>query len=97
MSWSSFSTSGTRPLTDETFVLFEYHGGGWGATSANDGLDATFGLMANSFDNPVEAIELAYPLFVESYELRTGSGGAGKFRGGLGLRKTLRYLHGTGF
>jgi N-methylhydantoinase B len=94
---TSFSTSGTRPQTDETFVLFEYHGGGWGATSANDGLDATFGLMANSFDNPVEAIELAYPLFVECYELRTDSGGAGKFRGGLGLRKALRYLHGTGF
>jgi N-methylhydantoinase B len=94
---TSFSTSGTRPQTDETFVLFEYHGGGWGGTAQGDGLDATFGLMANSFDNPVEAIEMAYPLLIERYELRADSGGAGKHRGGLGLRKELRYLHGSGF
>ncbi len=54
---TSFSTSGTRAESDETFVVFEYHGGGCGGTSHCDGLDATFGLMANSFDNPVEAIE----------------------------------------
>ena len=94
---TSFSTSGTKPETNDTFVLFEYHGGGWGGTASGDGLDATFGLMANSFDNPVEAIELAYPLLIECYELRADSGGAGTHRGGLGLRKELRYLHGSGF
>ncbi len=93
---TSFSTSGRRPSSGAGFVLFEYHGGGWGGTSRCDGLDATFGLMANCFDNPVEAIELSYPLLVERYELVPDSGGAGRFRGGLGLRKDIRYLHGTG-
>ncbi|MEJ1158901.1 hydantoinase B/oxoprolinase family protein [Prosthecomicrobium sp. N25] len=94
---TSFSTSGRMPGTGDTFVLFEYHGGGWGGTSRCDGLDATFGLMANSFDNPIEAIELRYPLLIERYELIPDSGGVGKFRGGLGLRKEIRYLSGSGY
>lgn len=94
---TSFSTSGKKPESGATFVLFEYHGGGWGGTSRTDGLDATFGLMANSFDNPVEAIELSYPLLVERYELLTDSGGPGRFRGGMGIRKDIRYLSGAGY
>lgn len=94
---TSFSTSGTVPGSGEPFVLFEYHGGGWGGTSRCDGLDATFGLMANSFDNPIEAIELDYPLRVERYELIADSGGAGRYRGGLGLRKEISYLAGAGY
>lgn len=94
---TSFSTGGRLPDTGEPFVLFEYHGGGWGGTSRCDGLDATFGLMANCYDNPIEAIELDYPLRVERYELIPDSGGAGKYRGGLGLRKEIRYLHGSGY
>jgi N-methylhydantoinase B len=94
---TSFSTSGRMPQTGETFVLFEYHGGGWGGTSRNDGLDATFGLMANCYDNPIEAIELRYPLRIEQYGLIPESGGAGTFRGGLGIRKEIRYLEGSGY
>jgi N-methylhydantoinase B/oxoprolinase/acetone carboxylase alpha subunit len=94
---TTFSTSGRKPATGRPFVLFEYHGGGWGGTSACDGLDATFGLMANCYDNPVEAIELSYPLLVERYGFIPDSGGAGKHRGGLGLRKDIKYLHGSGF
>jgi N-methylhydantoinase B len=94
---SSFSTSGRKPSTNGTFVLFEYHGGGWGGTSRTDGLDATFGLMANCYDNPIEAIELSYPLLIENYELITDSGGAGQHRGGLGLRKRIKYLHQSGY
>jgi len=94
---SSFSASGQMPHTNETFVLFEYHGGGWGGTSRCDGLDATFGLMANCYDNPIEAIELRYPLRIEHYGLIPESGGAGTFRGGLGLRREIRYLEGAGY
>jgi N-methylhydantoinase B len=94
---TSFSTSGRMPGSGDTFVLFEYHGGGWGGTARTDGLDATFGLMANCYDNPIEAIELRYPLLIERYELRPDSGGAGTHRGGLGLRKEIRYLEGHGY
>jgi N-methylhydantoinase B len=92
---SSFSVSG-RGADERGFVLFEILGGGWGGTRDGDGLDATFGLMANCLDIPIEAVELEYPLRVERYEFITGSGGAGTFRGGLGLRREVRYLSGQG-
>jgi N-methylhydantoinase B len=94
---SSFSVSGRRPAPDEPYVFFEILGGGWGGTAAGDGLDATFGLMANCLDVPIEAMELEYPLRVERYELRPDSGGAGRHRGGLGLTREVRYLHGEGY
>jgi N-methylhydantoinase B len=46
--------------------------------------------MSNTMNTPVEVLETAYPLRVERYELRPDSGGAGQFRGGLGLRRDLR-------
>lgn len=91
---SSFSVSGHH--ADTPYVCFEILGGGWGATRAHDGLDATFGLMANCYDMPIEALELEYPLRVERYELIADSGGAGKYRGGLGLTREVRYLSGAG-
>jgi len=94
---TSFSVSGRRPPTDAPYVFFEILGGGWGGTAAGDGLDATFGLMANCLDVPIEALELEYPLRVERYELLTDSGGAGRHRGGLGLRRDVRYLSGDGY
>jgi N-methylhydantoinase B len=94
---SSFSVSGRRPDGHAPYVFFEILGGGWGGTAAGDGLDATFGLMANCLDVPIEALELEYPLRVEQYEFRPDSGGAGRYRGGLGLRRDVRYLHGDGY
>jgi N-methylhydantoinase B len=48
--------------------------------------------MSNTLNTPVEALELAYPLRVERYALRLGSGGAGRFRGGDGVVRELRAL-----
>jgi N-methylhydantoinase B/oxoprolinase/acetone carboxylase alpha subunit len=89
---SSFAVSGPAPGGGPPFVYFEILGGGWGATQGGDGLDATFGLMANCLDTPIEALELEYPLRVERYALREGSGGAGRFRGGLGIAREVRIL-----
>jgi N-methylhydantoinase B len=94
---ASFSCSGTYPGTREPWVLFEITGGGWGGTRSGDGLDATFGLMANCLDTPVEALELDYPLRVERYAFEPDSGGPGQLRGGLGLRREVRYLAGEGY
>ncbi len=91
---SSFSVSGRDD--DAPYVCFEILGGGWGATREHDGLDATFGLMANCYDTPIEALELEYPLRVERYELIADSGGAGAYRGGLGLARDVRYLSDEG-
>ncbi len=94
---SSFSVSGRHPGSRRPYVFFEILGGGWGGTTDGDGLDATFGLMANCFDAPIEAVELEYPLRVERYELRADSGGPGRHRGGLGLTREVRYLSGEGY
>ena len=93
----SFAANGTYPDSDRRFVCFEIFGGGWGGTMKGDGLSASFGLMANSYDTPIEAVELEYPLRVESYNLVTDSGGPGRNRGGLGHYRHTRYLHGEGY
>ncbi len=93
----SFAANGTYPDSNRRFVCFEIFGGGWGGTMRGDGLDASFGLMANCYDTPIEAVELEYPLRVESYNLVTDSGGPGRNRGGLGHYRHTRYLHGEGY
>ncbi len=94
---TSFAVNGRDPRTDRPFVAYEIFGGGWGGTPTVDGLDATYGLMGNCYDTPIEAVELEYPLRVERYDLVTDSGGAGKNRGGMGVQRDTIYLHGEGY
>jgi N-methylhydantoinase B len=54
--------------------------------------------MSNTLNTPAEVLETAYPLRVVRYEYRTDSGGAGEFRGGLGLRRDIQVRdHGASF
>lgn len=94
---NSFAVNGREPGTDQPWVAYEIFGGGWGGTKHVDGLDATYGLMGNCFDTPIEAVELEYPLRVENYALVPDSGGAGINRGGMGIQRDTRYLHGEGY
>ena len=48
--------------------------------------------MTNTMNTPVEALEISYPLRVERYELREGSGGAGRHRGGHGVVRALTVI-----
>ncbi len=48
--------------------------------------------MSNTRNTPVEALELAYPIRVEEYSLRRGSGGGGRHKGGEGLVRAIRFL-----
>jgi N-methylhydantoinase B len=72
--------------------LYETHAGGSGASTKRDGDAATRIHMSNVMNTPVEVIETEYALRVERHELRTGSGGAGRHRGGDGLRRVYRVL-----
>ena len=56
------------------------------------GMDGVQCNMTNTMNTPVEALEISYPLRVERYELREGSGGAGRHRGGNGVIRALRVL-----
>jgi N-methylhydantoinase B len=79
-------------LGNERFTYYETIGGGQGACPDADGPSAVHVAMSNTLSTPVEALELAYPLRVERYELRRASGGAGEHRGGDGVVRELRVL-----
>ncbi len=79
-------------LGNERFSYYETVAGGQGACPHADGPSAVHVAMTNTLNTPVEALELAYPLRVERYALRTGSGGAGAHRGGDGVVREVRVL-----
>jgi N-methylhydantoinase B len=82
---------------NDRFTYYETIGGGQGACSSAEGGDGVHVTMSNTLSTPVEALELAYPLRVERYELRRGSGGSGRFRGGDGVSRELRALEACRF
>jgi len=73
----------------EGFTYYETVGGGDGAGPETDGMDGVQVGMTNTLNTPIEALEAAYPLTVERYALRSGSGGDGRHRGGLGLERAV--------
>lgn len=78
---------------DRYRVYMEVVGGGWGASAGADGADVVDGYVGNCSNVPVEALEQDYPfLLIEEYALRRGSGGAGRQRGGMGVRRVYRIL-----
>jgi len=79
-------------LGNERFTYYETIGGGQGACPDADGPSGVHVAMSNTLSTPVEALELSYPLRVERYALRLGSGGAGAHRGGDGVVRELRVL-----
>lgn len=82
--------SGRHPDTGREFVYLETIGGGSGARATKDGLDGVQVHMTNTSNLPVESLETEYPLVIEAYELIDDSGGAGEFRGGMGIRRRVR-------
>ncbi len=84
--------SGIDPRTNEFFVYLETIGGGLGASRDLDGVNGVQVHLTNTSNLPIEALEIEYPLMVERYSLIKDSGGAGKHRGGLGIRRNIRTL-----
>src|SRR5206468_5180177 len=82
--------SGVDPRTGRFYVSLETIGGGSGARATKDGMDGVHVHMTNTSNLPAEALEMEYPLTLLRYELVAGSGGPGKQRGGMGLRRVYR-------
>ncbi|WP_228546325.1 hydantoinase B/oxoprolinase family protein [Halegenticoccus tardaugens] len=80
---------GTDPRDGTPYAFYETQGGGFGGRDGKDGMDGVHVHMSNTMNTPVEVLETAYPLRVTRYEFREDSGGAGQFRGGLGLRRDI--------
>jgi N-methylhydantoinase B len=84
---------GRDPVKGRNFVLQTIEGGGWGARPWEDGESASVSVCQGDVRNaPVETIELKTPVLVRKRSLREGSGGAGTFRGGLGITTTIESL-----
>ncbi|MEX2648195.1 MAG: hydantoinase B/oxoprolinase family protein [Alphaproteobacteria bacterium] len=71
-------------------VYIDIAGGGWGARLDGDGEDALAGPLGNCSNTPAEVIDAEYGYFrVVEYAMRPGSAGAGRHRGGVGLRRVF--------
>lgn len=78
--------------TGGRYVSYESVKGGFGARPNKDGINALSSGIANTMNTPIEALEMSFPLRVDCYELIPGSGGDGKYRGGLGTRRAWTVL-----
>lgn len=74
------------------FVYYETIGGGHGASATADGISGRHSHMTNTLNTPVEALEMSLPVRVTEYRLREHSGGAGRHRGGEGIRRGYEFL-----
>jgi len=89
---NNLAIGGIDSRTGHPFSIYETNAGGYGARPGKDGIDGIHSHMTNTLNTPVESLETHYPLRVERYELRPGTGGTGQFRGGLGLRRDITCL-----
>jgi N-methylhydantoinase B len=87
--------NGRRPRDDSFYIyLGGLIGGGWGAKRDSDGRNSTIAMNdGDTHNGPSEQVEAKYPLLVERYALRPDSGGAGRFRGGLGCEQVVQARH----
>lgn len=74
------------------YICGETMGGGGGARSDADGMDGIHVHVTNSLNLPSEALENEFPIRVEAYGLVEDSGGAGMWRGGMGILRRVRVL-----
>jgi len=88
--WAFF---GSDPKKGRRFVVQSIEGGGWGGRPWEDGESASVSICQGDVRNaPIESLELKSPVTIEGRMLRRDSGGAGKYRGGLGVETQVTSL-----
>jgi len=76
---------GGESADGDEWLYYETLAGGMGAHAGGDGLSAVQCHMTNTKNSSIEVLEMHYPLQVQEYAVRCGSGGAGQYQGGNGL------------
>ena len=88
-----YAIFGSNPKTGRRYVCQNIIGGGWGGRPFEDGVSAAVSMCQGDVKNtPIELQELYYPLMYECHAFRTDSGGAGKYRGGIGVEVKVKPL-----
>ncbi len=90
---ASQGTMNNFTFGDETFQYYETIAGGMGATHNNDGASAIHSHMTNSRLTDPEVLEWRYPVILEKFEIRKDSGGLGRYSGGDGIVRHIRFKH----
>lgn len=90
---ANFVFGGVDARTEEYFACYDLESNGWGGRSFADGNDSCDSINGNCRITPVEVFETRFPWRIEQFGLVADSGGAGKFRGGLGYRKQMLCLN----
>jgi N-methylhydantoinase B len=83
---------GGRHPDNRPFIIVDMISGCWGGRPDKDGIEAITNPSQNLSNTPVEVLERQHPVRIEDYALVPDSGGAGRHRGGLGLRRSYRLL-----
>ncbi|MCG2747973.1 MAG: hydantoinase B/oxoprolinase family protein [Desulfobulbaceae bacterium] len=91
-SMNNIAIGGIDHRTGRQYTYYETIGGGMGARPDRPGISAIHTHMTNTMNTPVEALEHSYPLQIEKYAIRYGSGGKGKEQGGDGIIRSYRFL-----
>src|SRR5256885_9491376 len=89
---SAQCTMDILPFGNERYQYYETVGGGSGAGPGFDGADVVQTHMTNSRLTDPEVLEWRFPVRLESFAIRHGSGGAGRWRGGNGAVRRMRFL-----
>jgi len=79
-------------IGNDDFAYYETMGGGQGGRPGRAGQSGIQTGMTNTENTPIESLDSHYPIRVQRYTLRRGSGGLGRFPGGEGIEREVRFL-----
>ena len=88
---ANLAYGGRDPRSNDRYVYYETVAGGYGARAEKDGMEAVQTHFQNTANSPIEELETEIPLYVRRYELIQDSAGAGRQRGGLGVRRDMEF------
>jgi N-methylhydantoinase B/oxoprolinase/acetone carboxylase alpha subunit len=88
----NFLFGGTDPRTDEPYAHYQFEASGWGGRADADGNSAQNHIHGNCRNTPIEVFETRFPFRTIRYGLVPDSGGPGRRRGGLSVRRDLEVL-----
>jgi N-methylhydantoinase B len=91
-SMSNVTVGGFDDSRGRAWTFYETIAGGMGGRPGLDGIDGIHCNMTNTMNTPIEAMEQSLPMRFRTYELRPGTGGAGRWRGGCGVRRAWELL-----
>lgn len=89
---NNIAFGGIVPGSSMEFAYYETIAGGMGARRGMNGVSAVQTHMTNTLNTPIESLEKDLPLLINSYSIREGSGGEGKYRGGDGIVREIKFL-----